>query len=188
MNKSVKKSAKEEVADFLEGKPFLNSRQAYRAFKTANPTSKVSQGYFYTLFTTFGDKETKASKVIDFIKPEIYGNCSKAYKAYCADTEEGKRVVFAYFLTNWKKELGIVGSAKIKKEKVAKKEKVVKAKQPKITRAVVEVKNLSAKQILAKIAEHDKASKILNFNVKNKARILKEAISFFQTKGFEVIA
>ena len=59
MNKSVKKSAKEEVADFLEGKPFLNSRQAYRAFKTANPTSKVSQGYFYTLFTTFGDKETK---------------------------------------------------------------------------------------------------------------------------------
>lgn len=179
------KSAKEEVADFLESGAYLNSRQAYRAFKAANPESKVSQGYFYTLFTTFGSKETKASKLIDFIKPEIYGNCSKAYKAYCAATEGSKRVVFAYFLTNWKKELGIVGSAKVKKEKTA---KAVKVKQPKITRAVVEIKNLSAKQILEKIAEHDKASKILSFNVKNKARIVKEATSFFQTKGFEVIA
>lgn len=184
MSEIVNKSAKEEVADFLEGKPFLNSRQAYRAFKTANPTSKVSQGYFYTLFTTFGEKETKASQLKDFIKPEIYGNCSKAYKAYCAATPGDKKVVFAYFLTNWKKELGIVGSAKVKKEKAP---KVAKVKQPKITRAVVEFKNLSAKQILAKIAEHDKASKILSFNVKNKARIVKEATSFFQTKGFEVI-
>lgn len=188
MSQIANKSAKEEVADFLEGKAFLNSRQAYRAFKTENPTSKVSQGYFYTLFTTFGEKETKASKLVDFIKPEVYGNCSKAYKAYCAATEEGKRVVFAYFLTNWKKELGIVGSAKVKKEKTAKAPKVNEVKQPKITRAVVEFKNLSAKQILAKIAEHDAASKILSFNVKNKARIVKEATSFFQTKGFEVIA
>lgn len=187
-----KVSYKELVADFLTANPFQNSRVAYRQFCAENPTVKVKQTYFYTLFVTFGIREKKKDGAIGFISAESSSaNCMRAYKAYLKTVPENtKPVVFAYFLNLWKRHFKLEGPIRVKAAVKAKKgapiKKVAKEKIAK-SKPVVELSSLSAKGILAKANEllKDKAAS-LPTNLKNKTKIVKEATSLFVKEGYKV--
>lgn len=178
-------SNKELVGDYLEGKTFLNSRKAFRDFKDqAAKTVKISQAYFYTLFKMFGKREKKSEGLASFVNVELFATPMCAYKAYTKSLAEGiKGVSFAYFLNVWKRTLGITGSVRVKK--------VAKAKVVKATRTIkltINMKQLSAREILAEVAKLDASNAILAINTKNKTKIVKEATNFLTVKGYKVTA
>jgi len=176
-------SNKELVGDYLEGKTFLNSRKAFRDFKDqAAKTVKISQAYFYTLFKMFGKREKKSEGLASFVNVELFVTPMSAYKAYTKSLAEGiKGVSFAYFLNVWKRTLGISGSVRTKKVV-----KVVKATRT--IKLTINMKQLSAREILAEVAKLDASNAILAINTKNKTKIVKEATNFLTVKGYKVTA
>jgi hypothetical protein len=167
----------------LEGKTFLNSRKAFRDFKDqAAKTVKISQAYFYTLFKMFGKREKKSEGLASFVNVELFVTPMSAYKAYTKSLAEGiKGVSFAYFLNVWKRTLGISGSVRTKKVV-----KVVKATRT--IKLTINMKQLSAREILAEVAKLDASNAILAINTKNKTKIVKEATNFLTVKGYKVTA
>ena len=181
-------SVKIKVADFLEKKPFLNSRAAHRAFTIAHPESPVQQTYFYTLFALFGKRATKKDLAMISIAARPYKNCMEAYREYKKNdiftrTENPEvPVAFAYFLNLWKRHFNITGTVRVKEKKTVKETKaaveVVK---------VVEISALTAREILAKATELLKAkAKTLPTNTKNKTGIVKAATKLFINAGYQV--
>jgi hypothetical protein len=166
---------KQTIASFIEGKSFLNSRQALREFKAVYPEIKVSEMYFYTLFKLFGTRLQKKEHVLEVINRGGWKNCMDAYKAY--KTETNNPVAFAYFLNVWKKHFNIQGSSKVKKAKVEKENTLI-----------ISFKEKTARQILIDVQTHIGEHPILNISLKNKQKIVKEAIQLFKTKGFTVEA
>ncbi len=167
--KRPEKSSKELVADFLEGKSFLNSRQACREFKKENPTVSIKQAYFYTLFATFGTRLKKKTGIVALISGGVHKNCMAAYKGYKETLAVGeKAVAFTYFLNIWKKHFNLTGPIRQKAKSV-------------------ELSTLSAKAIIAKATEllKEKASAIVA-NVKNKKEVVKQATELFKAEGYKV--
>jgi len=121
-----KKSSKEQVVEFLDKRPFLNSRVAFRAFKAQNVDSKISQIYFYTLFAKFGQREKKKDDVIKVIQNGPHKNCMGAYRKYKNQVDEP--VSFAYFLNVWKKEFNL-GDGPIRQKTKTAEEVLTKAKK-----------------------------------------------------------
>ena len=160
------RTSKEIVAEFLTGKSYRNSRIAFREFVSANPTVKIKQNYFYTLFTLFGTRMKKSDIVKMFIASTIITGCFDAYKEYKKDAVSP--VAFAYFLNIWKRHFGLTGSIRTKKE--------VKS---------VELSTLSARQIIEKATEllKEKAAS-LPTNLKNKGAIVKSATQLFKAEGY----
>lgn len=175
-------SNKELVGSFLEGKSFLNSRQAFRKFvDEASKTVKISQAYFYTLFKMFGKREKKSEGLVLFVNPESYVTPMAGYKAYIKGLDaEVKGVSFAYFLNVWKRTNGITGSVRTKAKPAAKKVRTIKL--------TINIKTLSAREIQNKIAEIDAQNAILSYNTKNKTKIVKDAVAFLSGKGYAVKA
>ena len=202
----MKDSLKVKVAAFLENTPFLNSRAAFRAFTTAEPTVKVKQTYFYTLFTLFGTRETKKEKIITAITSGKFKNCMAAYKTYKENViftrSENllKPVAFAYFLNVWKKHFNITGGVRTKKIKEVKAKttgsKTNKIKELKVAKVVevttpakvqiVEISKMTAREILAKVTELVGAEEKVPTNVKDKAKIVKVATKLFINAGYKV--
>jgi hypothetical protein len=184
----MKNSLKINVAAFLDNTPFLNSRTAFRAFTAANPTTKVKQTYFYTLFALFGTRATKKERVEATIISRPFKNCMEAYKEYKtsivftrAENPE-KPVAFVYFLNLWKKHFNISGTVRTKKVKVAKTTKAPAVKKVQ----VVEISKMTAREILAKVTELIGAKKEVPTNVKDKAKIVKVATKLFTNAGYQV--
>lgn len=170
----MKISIKETIASFVEGKSFLNSREALREFNAAYPHVKVSEMYFYTLFKIFGKRIQKKEHVLKVISRGNWRNCMEAYEVY--KTETDSPVAFVYFLNIWKKYFGIKGSTK----------KIARSKEKHET-ITISFKEKTAKQILTEVETHiGKNHPILTINLKNKQKIIKEAIHLFKTNGFAV--
>jgi hypothetical protein len=151
---------KEQVASFLNKKTFLNSRVAFREFKTANPTVLVKQTYFYALFVSFGVRVKKGSSALTIMSTGGHKNCVTAYKTYTKN--EATPISFGYFLTLWKRHFKVAGYIR---------------RKPKVAKVVVLSKTveLSAKQIIAK------GDKLL------KAKVVKSATQLFKAAGCQVI-
>lgn len=171
-------SSKIAVADFLTGKSFLNSREAFRVYKTENPTAKIEQAYFYTLFSMFGTRAKKNTNALSAIATTTHKSCMSAYREYkLASTPGEKVVVFAYFLTLWKKHFNLTGSIRQKKVKVV---------EPELFK-MIDLSVLTAKQIIATATELFKEKAVtLPTNLKNKAGILKSATTLFKSEGYQV--
>lgn len=174
---------KELVADFLTGKSFLNSRIAFRQFKTENPSIGIKQTYFYTLFKSFGIRSSRRTKAFATIVSGEHKNAMAAYKEYLkGDFSDEKAVRFTCFLKLWKIHHNIDGY-------VRRKEKTVKAPKVKVqkTTSTVELSKLSAKEIIGKANEllKEKAN-VLPTNLKNKAGIVKKATQLFKDAGYKV--
>ncbi len=166
-------TSKEVVAKFLEGKSFPNSREAGRAFRKENPTVKIQQAYFYTLFASFGTRTKKKDGILSLIKTGDFKNCMAGYHSYKSSVvAPEKPVAFTYFLNLWKKEKGLTGpirakatpkvKAKAKKAvkpvKVAKK---VKKVTPKVIAPKVEVvAEVPATTVIIDPAKHIELSKM----------------------------
>jgi hypothetical protein len=163
-------TTKELVAEFLETKGFLNSRQAFRNFKELNPNVKVSQAYFYTLFSSFGKRETKKNTIQEVISSNALKTPMAAYRKY-VDLEK-KPVSFAYFLNVWKRHFKIEGTVRTKKVE-------------KPVNETVQLSSLTAREIVKKVEELTKSTALLSVNLKNKDSIVKKASEILNNAGFK---
>lgn len=172
---------KELVADFLTGKSFLNSRIAFRQFKSENPSIGIKQTYFYTLFKSFGIRSSRRTKAFEVIQSGEHKNAMTAYKEYLkGDFASEKAIRFTCFLKLWKIHHRIDGY-------VRRKEKTEKVAKVKVVAPEVKISTMSAKEIIGKANEllKEKAN-VLPTNLKNKAGIVKKATQLFKDAGYKV--